>query len=127
MVRGIIAAILLMFSSLGWGSEICERLLKQDFRETSNIRLAYNDSGLIIESQTNRIQKIRFGSAAANTPLQIGDRILALDGKALPENFQDAYRRLANLLETSAMRDSLLTVQKATGEIETINLQRLPY
>ena len=127
MVRGIIAAILLMFSSLGWGSEICERLLKQDFRETSNIRLAYNDSGLIIEPQTNRIQKIRFGSAAANTSLQIGDRILALDGKALSENFQDAYRRLANLLETSAMRDSLLTVQKATGEIETINLQRLPY
>ena len=127
MVRGIIAAILLTFSSVSWGAEICERLLKKDFRETSNIRLAYNDSGVVIEPQTNLIQKIRFGSAAANTSLQIGDRIIAIDGKALPDNLSDSYRHLSNLLETSAMRDSSLTIQKISGDIETINLQRLPY
>ena len=69
MVRGIIAAILLTFSSVSWGSEICERLLKTDFRETSNIRIAYNDSGVVMEPQTNLIEKIRFGSSAASTNL----------------------------------------------------------
>jgi len=105
MVRGIIAAILLMFSSISWGSEICERLLKTDFRETSNIRLAYNDSGVVIDPDTNLIQKIRFGSSAASTSLEKGDRIQALDGEALPNNPQDSYNFLSNLLETSAMRD----------------------
>ena len=120
MVRGIIAAILLTFSSVSWGAEICERLLKKDFRETSNIRLAYNDSGVVIEPQTNLIQKVRFGSAAAQTSLEAGDRILALDGKALPEKLEDSYRHLSNLLETSAMRDTTLTIQKASGEIEEL-------
>ena len=127
MVRGIIAAILLMFSSVSWGSEICERLLKTDFRETSNIRLAYNDSGVVIEPQTNIIQKIRFGSFAFNTSLEAGDRILALDGKSLPDSLQDSYRLLSNLLKTSAMRDVSLTVQKKEGEIQSIDLKRLPY
>ena len=127
MVRGIIAAILLTFSSVSWGAEICERLLKKDFRETSNIRLAYNDSGVVIEPQTNLIQKVRFGSAAAKTSLEAGDRILALNGKALPEKLEDSYRHLSNLLETSAMRDTKLTIQKASGEIESIDLERLPY
>ena len=127
MVRGIIAAILLTFSSVSWGAEICERLLKKDFRETSNIRLAYNDSGVVIEPQTNLIQKVRFGSAAAKTSLEAGDRILALNGKALPEKLEDSYRHLSNLLETSAMRDTTLTIQKASGEIESIDLERLPY
>ena len=104
MVRGIIAAILLTFSSVSWGAEICERLLKKDFRETSNIRLAYNDSGVVIEPQTNLIQKVRFGSAAARTSLQAGDRILALNGKALPEKLEDSYRYLSNLLETCDAR-----------------------
>ena len=127
MVRGIIAAILLMFSSISWGSEICERLLKTDFRETSNIRLAYNDSGVVIDPDTNLIQKIRFGSSAASTSLEKGDRIQALDGEVLPNNPQDSYNFLSNLLETSAMRDVVLTVQKANGEIVPIELQRMPY
>ena len=122
MVRGIIAAILLTFSSVSWGAEICERLLKKDFRETSNIRLAYNDSGVVIEPQTNLIEKIRFGSSAAKTNLEAGDRILALNGKALPEKLEDSYRHLSNLLETSAMRDTILTIQKASGEIIDIDL-----
>ena len=127
MVRGIITAILLMFSSVSWGSEVCERLLKEDFRETSNIRLVYNDSGVIIEPQTNLIQKVRFGSVAAKTSLEVGDRILALNGKALPEKLEDSYRHLSNLLETSAMRDTTLTIQKSSGEIESVDLERLPY
>ena len=127
MVRGIIAAILLTFSSVSWGAEICERLLKTDFRETSNIRIAYNDSGVVIEPQTNLIEKIRFGSSAASTNLEVGDRILALDGEALPDSLQDSYNHLSNLLETSAMRDVILKVQKASGEIIDIQLKRMPY
>ena len=127
MVRGIIAAILLTFSSVSWGAEICERLLKTDFRETSNIRIAYNDSGVVMEPQTNLIEKIRFGSSAASTNLEVGDRILALDGEALPDSLQDSYYHLSNLLETSAMRDVILKVQKASGEIIDIQLQRMPY
>ena len=127
MVRGIIAAILLTFSSVSWGAEICERLLKTDFRETSNIRIAYNDSGVVMEPQTNLIENIRFGSSAATTNLEVGDRILALDGEALPDSLQDSYKHLSNLLETSAMRDVILKVQKASGEIIDIQLQRMPY
>ena len=85
MVRGIIAAILLTFSSVSWGAEICERLLKTDFRETSNIRLAYNDSGVVLEPQTNLIQKVRVGAYASNTSLEVGDRFKP-DGKSLPES-----------------------------------------
>ena len=127
MVRGIIATILLTFSSVSWGAEICERLLKTDFRETSNIRLAYNDSGVVLEPQTNLIQKVRFGSYASNTSLEVGDRILNLDGKSLPESPEDSYLYLSNLLETSAMRDVSLTIQKKDGEIQSLNLKRLPY
>ena len=126
MVRGIIAAILLTFSSISWGAEICERLLKKDFRETSNIRLAYNDSGVVIEPQTNLIQKVRFGSAAAKTSLEVGDRILALNGKAS----QKSSRLLPAFIqssETSAMRIERWLIQKASGEIESIDLKRLPY
>jgi len=127
MVRGIIATILLTFSSVSWGAEICERLLKTDFRETSNIRLAYNDSGVVLEPQTNLIQKVRFGSYASNTSLEVGDRILNLDGKSLSESPEDSYLYLSNLLETSAMRDVSLTIQKKDGEIQSLNLKRLPY
>lgn len=127
MIRGIITAILLMYSSISWGSEVCERLLKTDFRETSNIRLAYNDSGVVIKPETNLIQKVRFGSSASSTSLEVGDRILALDGNQLPESPEDSYRHLSNLLETSAMRDTSLTVQKKNGEIQSIDLKRLPY
>ena len=127
MIRGIFAAILLMFSSISWGSEICERLLKEDFRETSNIRLVYNDSGVVLEPQTNLVQKIRFGSPASRTSIKIGDRILAIDGKTLPENQEDSYRHLSNLLETSAMRDVSLTLKKPDEKFQSIDLQRMPY
>jgi len=127
MIRGIFAAILLFFSSVSWGSEICERLLKEDFRETSNIRLVYNDSGVVLVPQTNLVQKIRFGSPASRTSIKIGDRILAIDGKTLPENQEESYHHLSNLLETSAMRDVSLTVQNSDEKIQSIDLQRLPY
>lgn len=127
MIRGIFAAILLMFSSISWGSEICERLLKEDFRETSNIRLVYNDSGVVLEPQTNLVQKILFGSPASRTSIKIGDRILAIDGKTLPENQEDSYRHLSNLLETSAMRDVSLTLKKPDEKIQSIDLKRMPY
>ena len=103
----------------------CERLLETDFRETSNI-VCFNDSGVVIDPETNLIQKIRFGSSAASTSLEKGDRIQALDGEVLPDNPQDSYNLLSNLLETSAMRDVVLTVQKANGEIVLLNYKECP-
>ena len=37
------------------------------------------------------------------------------------------YLYLSNLLETSAMRDVSLTIQKKDGEIQPLSLKRLPY
>jgi len=126
-LRGIILGFWVFFSSVSWGAEICERLLKKDFRETSNIRLAYNDSGVVLEQNQPIINKKRFGSFAFNTPLKVGDRILAVDQKPVASNDTDAYLYLSNLLETSAMRDLSLTVQHLDGEEEIVDLKRIPY
>ena len=99
---------------MSWGSEICERLLKKDFRETSNIRLAYNDSGVVLEQNQPIINKKRFGSYAFNTPLEVGDRILAVDQKPVASDDSDAHLYLSNLLETSAMRLSLIHISEPT-------------
>ena len=112
---------------MSWGAEICERLLKKDFRETSNIRLAYNDSGVVLEQNQPIINKKRFGSYAFKTPLEVGDRILAVDQKPVASDDSDAHLYLSNLLETSAMRDLTLTVQHQDGEEEIIDLKRIPY
>ncbi len=125
--RGIILGFWVFFSSVSWGAEICERLLKKDFRETSNIRLAYNDSGVVLEQNQPIINKKRFGSFAFNTPLKVGDRILAVDQKPVASNDTDAYLYLSNLLETSAMRDLSLTVQHLDGKEEIVELKRIPY
>ena len=126
-LRGIILGFWVFFSSVSWGAEICERLLKKDFRETSNIRLAYNDSGVVLEQNQPIINKKRFGSYAFNTPLEAGDRILAVDQKPVVSDDVDAYLYLSNLLETSAMRDLSLTVQHLDGEEEIVDLKRIPY
>ena len=126
-LRGIILGFWVFFSSVSWGAEICERLLKKDFRETSNIRLAYNDSGVVLEQNQPIINKKRFGSYAFNTPLEAGDRILAVDQKPVSSDDVDAYLYLSNLLETSAMRDLSLTVQHLDGEEEIVELKRIPY
>ncbi len=127
LLRGIFVGVWVFFSSVSWGSEICERLLKKDFRETSNIRLAYNDSGVVLEQNQPIINKKRFGSYAFNTPLEVGDRILAVDQKPVASDDSDAHLYLSNLLETSAMRDLTLTVQHQDGEEEIIDLKRIPY
>ncbi len=126
-LRGIILGFWVFFSSVSWGAEICERLLKKDFRETSNIRLAYNDSGVVLEQNQPIINKKRFGSYAFDTPLEAGDRILAVDQKPVASDDVDAYLYLSNLLETSAMRDLSLTVQHLDGEEEIVDLKRIPY
>ena len=126
-LRGIILGFWVFFSSVCWGAEICERLLKKDFRETSNIRLAYNDSGVVLEQNQPIINKKRYGSYAFNTPLKAGDRILAVDQKPVASDDADAYLYLSNLLETSAMRDLSLTVQHLDGEEEIVDLKRIPY
>ena len=126
-LRGILLGFWVFFSSVSWGAEICERLLKKDFRETSNIRLAYNDSGVVLEQNQPIINKKRFGSYAFNTPLKAGDRILAVDQKPVASDDADAYLYLSNLLETSAMRDLSLTVQHLDGEVEMVDLKRIPY
>ena len=126
-LRGIFLGFWVFFSSVSWGAEICERLLKKDFRETSNIRLAYNDSGVVLEQNQPIINKKRFGSFAFNTPLKVGDRILAVDQKPVASNDTDAYLYLSNLLETSAMRDLSLTVQHLDGKEEIVDLKRIPY
>jgi len=127
LLRGIFVSVWVFFSSVSWGEEICERLLKKDFRETSNIRLAYNDSGVVLEQNQPIINKKRFGSYAFNTPLEAGDRILAVDQKPVASDDSDAHLYLSNLLETSAMRDLKLTVQHQDGEEEIIDLKRFPY
>ncbi len=126
-LRGIILGFWVFFSSVSWGAEICERLLKKDFRETSNIRLAYNDSGVVLEQNQPIINKKRFGSYAFNTSLEAGDRILAVDQKPVASDDVDAYLYLSNLLETSAMRDLSLTVQRLDGKEEIVELKRIPY
>ena len=127
LLRGIFVGVWVFLSSVSWGAEICERLLKKDFRETSNIRLAYNDSGVVLEQNQPIINKKRFGSYAFNTPLEVGDRILAVDQKPVASDDSDAHLYLSNLLETSAMRDLTLTVQHQDGEEEIIDLKRIPY
>ncbi len=127
LLRGIFVGVWVFLSSVSWGAEICERLLKKDFRETSNIRLAYNDSGVVLEQNQPIINKKRFGSYAFTTPLEVGDRILAVDQKPVASDDSDAHLYLSNLLETSAMRDLTLTVQHQDGEEEIIDLKRIPY
>ena len=120
-LRGTILGFWVFFSSVSWGAEICERLLKKDFRETSNIRLAYNDVGVVLKENGPFIDKIRFGSSAFESPISTGDQIIEINGEDISNIEED------NVKKFLATRNVSLKVIGSDGEAKTISLERTPY
>ena len=119
--RGIILGFWVFFSSVSWGAEICERLLKTDFRETSNIRLAHNDVGVVLDENAAFINKIRFGSSAFESSISTGDQIIEINGEDISNIEED------NVKKFLATRNVSLKVIGSDGEAKTISLERTPY
>jgi hypothetical protein len=122
MIRGIAVGLLVLWSSMSWGAEYCEQLLKEDFRETSNIKLIYHDSGIILENDQPTIYKIKYGSPASSTGLRKGDQIISFNQEPIAEDLIQAQANLANILQTSAMRDVDLEVLHLDGTTEAVSL-----
>ena len=93
LLRGIFVGVWVFFSSVSWGAEICERLLKKDFRETSNIRLAYNDVGVVLDKKAEFIDKIRFGSSAFESSLSVGDQVIEINGEDISNIEEDKLKK----------------------------------
>ena len=100
---------------MSWGAEICERLLKTDFRETSNIRLAYNDVGVVLDENAAFINKIRFGSSAFESSISTGDQIIEINGEDISNIEED------NINKFLSTRNVSLKVIGSGGETKTIN------
>ena len=77
--RGILAGIFVFLASLLNASQLCEQILKEDFRETSNIKLVHHDGGIVLHPNKTLIDKIRYGSAANEIDLRSGDRIVGIN------------------------------------------------
>ena len=121
LLRGIFVGVWVFFSSVSWGAEICERLLKKDFRETSNIRLAYNDVGVVLDKNAEFIDKIRFGSSAFESSLSVGDQVIEINGEDISNIEEDKLKKYI------ATRNILLKTIGPDGEAKTISLERTPY
>ena len=125
--RGILAGIFVFLASFVNASQLCEQILKEDFRETSNIKLVHHDGGIVLHPNKTLIDKIRFGSAAAEINLNPGDAITAVDGNALPLDQEEAYENLTSILETPGIQKILLDIQRPDGSTDTLQLKKDSY
>ena len=85
-LRGIILGFWVFFSSVSWGAEICERLLKKTSEKRLTLGLLITTAVSVLEQNQPIINKKRFGSYAFNTSIEVGDRILAVDQKPVASN-----------------------------------------
>ena len=125
--RGILAGIFVFLASFVNASQLCEQILKEDFRETSNIKLVHHDGGIVLYPNKTLIDKIRFGSAAAEINLNPGDTITAVDGSSLPLDQEEAYKNLTSILETPGIQKILLDIQRPDGSTDTLLLKKDSY
>ena len=125
--RGILAGIFVFLASFVNASQLCEQILKEDFRETSNIKLVHHDGGIVLHPNKTLIDKIRFGSAAAEINLNPGDTITAVDGSSLPLDQEEAYKNLTSILETPGIQKILLDIQRPDGSTDTLLLKKDSY
>ena len=125
--RGIIAGVFLLLATPISASEYCELILKEDFRETSNIKLVYHDGGVALEQNSPIIDKIRFGSPAAKTNLQSGDRITSINNFRLPNNEEEAFQKIISILEPLGVRDVILEVTHPDESSESVQLSKNSY
>ena len=126
-LRGIIAGVFLLLASPIYASEYCELILKEDFRETSNIKLVYHDGGVSLQPNSPIIDKIRFGSPAARTNLRSGDRITSINNFTLPNDEEEAYQKLISILEPPGVRDVILEVTHLDETSESVRLSKNSY
>ena len=125
--RGIIAGVFLLLATPISASEYCELILKEDFRETSNIKLVYHDGGVALEQNSPIIDRIRFGSPAAKTNLQSGDRITFINNFRLPNNEEEAFQKIISILEPPGVRDVILEVTHPDESSESVQLSKNSY
>ena len=126
-LRGIIAGVFLLLATPIYASEYCELILKEDFRETSNIKLVYHDGGVSLQPNSPVIDKIRFGSPAAKTNLRSGDRITSINNFTLPNDEEEAYKKLISILEPPGVRDVILEVTHLDETSESVRLSKNSY
>ena len=126
-LRGIIAGVFLLLATPIYASEYCELILKEDFRETSNIKLVYHDGGVSLQPNSPVIDKIRFGSPAARTNLRSGDRITSINNFTLPNDEEEAYKKLISILEPPGVRDVILEVTHLDETSESVRLSKNSY
>jgi membrane-associated protease RseP (regulator of RpoE activity) len=126
-LRGIIAGVFLLLATPIYASEYCELILKEDFRETSNIKLVYHDGGVSLQPNSPVIDKIRFGSPAARTNLRSGDRITSINNFTLPNDEEEAYQKLISILEPPGVRDVILEVTHLDETSESVRLSKNSY
>mgnify|MGYP001203091781 CR=1 FL=1 len=77
--RGILAVLFIFLATYANASQFCEQILKEDFRETSNIKLVHQDGGIVLQPNKPVIKKIRFGSGASEINIQPGDKIISIN------------------------------------------------
>ncbi len=127
-LRGIFAGLFIFLATFNTkASQYCEKILKEDFRETSNIKLVYHDGGVVLHHNKPIIDKIRFGSSASTTNLKSGDRIIAINNSPLPSDNKEAYRELISILEPSGEKDLILDIKKVNGANEIIKINKKSY
>ena len=126
-LRGIFTGLFIFLATSTSASQYCEQILKEDFRETSNIKLVYHDGGVILIPNKPIIDKIRFGSSASGASLNSGDRIIAINNSPLPSDDKEAYLRLTDILEPLGSRDLVLDIVKEDGTNKTVKINKKSY
>ena len=125
--RGILAVLFIFLANYVNASQFCEQILKEDFRETSNIKLVHQDGGIVLQPNKPVIKKIRFGSGASEINIQPGDKIISINNSPLPIDEGEAYRKLTSVLETPGVQKIKLEIERPSGNIETLELNKESY
>tara|TARA_B100000965_G_C19590504_1_gene757750 strand:+ start:1470 stop:2861 length:1392 start_codon:yes stop_codon:yes gene_type:complete len=123
----ILAVFFTLLASSVSASQFCEQILKEDFRETSNIKLIHQDGGIVFHPNKPVIDKIRFGSAASKLNLQPGDKIISINNSPLPIEDNEEYRELINLLKNPGNEMIKLEVERPDGTNEIFKLSKKSY
>ncbi len=127
ILRSILLSFFIFSASFAYASQFCEQILKEDFRETSNIKLVHHDGGIVLHLNKPIIDKIRFGSASTEINLQPGDEILAINDSRLPIDQKQAYQKIVSKLEKPGKQNIKLDIKKQDGSIEVFQLVKDSY
>ena len=125
--RGILAGIFVFLASLLNASQLCEQILKEDFRETSNIKLVHHDGGIVLHPNKTLIDKIRYGSAANEIDLRSGDRIVGINNIILSNTPKADYEKLISILDTPGKKKISLNIERQDGSKDQLLLEKDSY